>query len=211
MEAATTDRTSTIDTSVELCKECREKVILNEKYPLSGKGRKICEIIDELKEFINESVEDVWETNSTLAHSYYQCDKCYNIGFQKHGILSKEGRFALKKDSDMFHTFKVLSLPGCLPISATLYISGGDNTVYTPIKTVKVDYTGTFCFFNCPFPVSFFPFENYSVGLIYELTNNSGFQMIKDITIECINTKNHISIRDKIWEKMKEKDIMYKK
>jgi len=65
----------------------------------------------------------------------------------------------------------VLKLPGLLPSSATLYISDSDND-YVPIKTVKIDNSGTFRFFDCPFPISCFPFENFSLGVEYEPTLN---------------------------------------
>jgi len=222
MEKATTDLSSTtelsmnspVDLSTELCKECRKKLNLKNEYPLAERGRKICSIIEEFTDFINENVEDVWETNSKCNQPSYQTRKCYNISFEKHGFLSKENRFSLKRDVDMFHTFKVLSLPNCLPTSATLYISANNNG-YTPIRTVQVDSAGTFRFFNCPFPIFCFPFENYSVELKYEITNNTVPSMIhkgtqvclkpqiekKDIIIECINTKNHMTIKNKLWEK----------
>ncbi len=209
MEAATTDLPSTTDTSVELCKECQKKISAKNQRFLAVRAKKICEIVDELKDFINEKVDYVWDTNSLSSHPFTQDYKSYNIGFNKHGYLSKKERFALKRDVDMFHVFKVFSLPGVIPTSATLYM-GPDE--YIPIKTVKLDYTGTCCFFDCPFPISAFVFESFSIGVTYEQTNNpTGFQMLKkDITIECINIKDYFEIRNKVWKKMEEKD-MYKK
>ena len=200
MEEVTADRSSTVDASPddETCQERRE---------LSNKGVKICEIINELTEFINEKVNSTQEADSSDPYTFYlspvSADSYNSIDYHNHGCLPKNGWFALKGNIDIFHKFEISSQLHCVPNSATLYICSDDNRMRIPIKTVKIDWSLSFSFFNCPFPVSCFPRENFVVGFSYEPSRYP-------VDFLVLRLKDPLGIQYKIWDKMEEKG-MYKR
>ncbi len=189
MEESAVNSSSTVDT-------CQEKITSQERQELSNKGIKICEIIDELTEFINERSDS--PDHYTLFFSPGRDDNHNKTDYHKHGYLPENGLFALKKDINMFHTFKIICKLHCVPSSATLYISADDNSIHIPIKTVKIDpVTHTFSFFDCPFPVSCFR-ENFLMDFSYKPSKNP-------VDFSVLRLKDPLGIQHTIWDKMEEK------